>query len=306
MEGAAPALMILAAMILAAGAARYSQSRREVPPEMAMVVEPASEEDVHEPEVEWEEPAEEDAEVSPAEVRIEVNIPATEMTLLEGETELFRRRVAIGSGVYPTPPLTSFISRIEWNPWWYPPPYSDWAKDDKPTPPGPGNPLGLVKIPLSGDILFHGTNKEWTVGRPASHGCMRMKNSEVTALAWYLQSNFSDHSDPELRDKYKRNRGTTYVVRLNTRIPVRLVYRPVVARNGFLVFYPDHYNRMWGRKKAGVLGALLNHGVDISVIDDAKIESIAKSWPSRGTKIFVRDIILDSSPASLLDAPVCE
>ena len=305
-ESAAPALMIFAAMIFAACAAFYARGFNAVPPDMLVVEEPAEADAGEEPMFESGEPAEEEPSVSSPSVFIEVNIPATEMTVFENGVPLFRRRVAIGSGVYPTPALTSVVRRVEWNPWWYPPPYAEWAKNDKPTPPGPGNPLGLVKIPLSGDILFHGTNKEWTVGTPASHGCMRMMNRDATALAWYLQSLFSDKTDPALRETYRKNRSTTYTVHLNAHVPVELVYRPVVARNGSLFFYPDHYNRMGGRRKAGVLGAMLKHGMDIAIVDDDKLEAIVKNWPPRGTRVDLRDIMINAPAVSLLDAPSCE
>ena len=243
---------------------------------------------------------------APPRVAIEVNIPATEMIVYENDVPVYRRRVAIGSGVYPTPALAGAVKKIEWNPWWYPPPYADWAKNAKPTPPGPDNPLGLVKIPLSGDILFHGTNKEWTVGTPASHGCMRMKNIEVTAIAWYLQRHFSVQNDPALRETYRRNRGTTYAVKIDPPVPAEIVYRPVESMNGSLFFYPDHYNRLGGRRKAGILGALLRRGLDITMLDDAKVEALAKDWPSRGTEVAVRDLMLEAPPLSVLGAPECE
>ncbi|MGJ8723455.1 MAG: L,D-transpeptidase [Roseibacillus sp.] len=31
-------------------------------------------------------------------------------------------------------------------------------------------------------IYFHGTNQEALIGAPASHGCIRLKNSDITAL----------------------------------------------------------------------------------------------------------------------------
>ncbi len=239
------------------------------------------------------------------EVEIEVNIPATEMTLFEGGAPLFRRRVAIGQGVYPTPEQESAIKRIEWNPWWFPPPEASWAKGAKPTPPGPGNPLGLVKMPLSSEILFHGTNKDWSVGRPASHGCMRMHNSDVSELAWYLQERFSEKRDPALRELYAKNRGTTYRVELTTQIPVRLFYRPVMARNDVLTFYPDHYNRVAGRKKAAIITELIRAGFDISNMDDAVVDGLATSWPT-GTQVPIERIVMERHPPELHEAASCE
>lgn len=211
-------------------------------------------------------------------VFILVNIPATELTLYEDGVPLFRRSIAIGRGIYPTPQQVSEIKRIEWNPWWYPPD-APWAKNDKPTPPGPRNPLGVVKLPLSQEILFHGTNAPSSVGRPASHGCMRMLNRDVRELAWYLQERFSEKRDPALLEEYRKYRWKTFTVHLDRPVPVELVYRPVSARDGLLSFHNDHYGRVAGRRKAAIITELLRAGYEIDGMDDKKIESLARDWP---------------------------
>jgi L,D-transpeptidase ErfK/SrfK len=51
-------------------------------------------------------------------------------------------------------------------------------------PPGPDNPLGVYKMNLSlPGYLIHGTNKEYGIGLRVSHGCFRMDNEHVVALA---------------------------------------------------------------------------------------------------------------------------
>lgn len=240
-----------------------------------------------------------------SDINIEVNIPATELTLYKDGMPLFRRRVAIGRGVYPTPTQESFITRIEWNPWWYPPPDAAWAKDAKPTPPGPDNPLGLVKMPLSDEILIHGTNNIYSVGEPASHGCMRMRNKEVTALAWYLQSNLSEKNDPTLKELYHANKHTTYVVKLGTHVPVKLIYKPVVVRDDVLVFYPDYYNRLPRNRKNVIIRALLDVGIDLEFVDDAVLDGIIAHWPPRATRVPVENILRNRQVPSLLDLPDC-
>ncbi len=240
----------------------------------------------------------------PPNIEIVVNIPATEMALFEDGVELFRRRIAIGRGIYPTPEQESTIRRIEWNPWWYPPP-SGWARNDKPTPPGPGNPLGVAKMALGDAILFHGTNKAWTVGRAASHGCMRMNNDEVEAIAWYLQRTFSDENDPKLLQTYRSNRRRTHKVRLHTPVPVRLVYRPVELRADELLFFPDHYNRYGGRRKAAIIAELMRGGIAIEQLDDDLITRLAQDWPERDTAIPVRALMRGARLPSLLSAPEC-
>ncbi len=50
-------------------------------------------------------------------------------------------------------------------------------------PPGPDNPLGSHALRLSiGDVLIHGTNKPWGVGRRVSHGCIRLYPEDIPKL----------------------------------------------------------------------------------------------------------------------------
>ena len=83
--------------------------------------------------------------------------------------------VATGQPSYPTPVGNFEIVTMQRNPWWYPPPDSEWAKDQKPVPPGPTNPLGTRWMGLSAPLVgIHGTPNAWSIGYSASHGCIRM------------------------------------------------------------------------------------------------------------------------------------
>ena len=90
--------------------------------------------------------------------------------------------VATGEARYPTP-LGKFEIIVKWrNPWWYPP-QSDWAKDAKPIPPGPGNPLGTRWMGISSPAVgIHGTPDPASIGYSVSHGCIRMRIPEVEWL----------------------------------------------------------------------------------------------------------------------------
>ncbi|MGH3104347.1 MAG: L,D-transpeptidase family protein [Gaiellaceae bacterium] len=89
--------------------------------------------------------------------------------------------VATGQQRYPTP-LGRFSIVVKWrNPWWYPPD-SDWAKDEKPIPPGPGNPLGTRWMGISAPgVGIHGTPDPGSIGYSVSHGCIRM---EIPHAEW--------------------------------------------------------------------------------------------------------------------------
>jgi lipoprotein-anchoring transpeptidase ErfK/SrfK len=96
------------------------------------------------------------------------------LTLYHRTHEVRQFRVATGQAIYPTP-LGRFEIVVMWkNPWWYPP-NDPWAAGEKPTPPGPGNPLGTRWMGLSSPgVGIHGTPESGSIGYSESHGCIRM------------------------------------------------------------------------------------------------------------------------------------
>jgi len=96
------------------------------------------------------------------------------LTLYRGTREERQFRVATGQAIYPTP-LGRFQIIVKWkNPWWYPP-NDAWAAGEKPTPPGPNNPLGTRWMGLdSPGVGIHGTPESGSIGYSESHGCIRM------------------------------------------------------------------------------------------------------------------------------------
>ena len=96
------------------------------------------------------------------------------LTLYRRTTFVRRFHVATGQAIYPTP-LGRFNIVVKWkDPWWYPP-NDPWAAGEKPTPPGPGNPLGTRWMGLSSPgVGIHGTPESGSIGYSESHGCIRM------------------------------------------------------------------------------------------------------------------------------------
>jgi lipoprotein-anchoring transpeptidase ErfK/SrfK len=71
------------------------------------------------------------------------------------------------------------------NPTWYNPALDSWGAGlPAVVPGGPGNPMGTraLYITAPGLIRIHGNGAPDTIGRYASHGCIRMYNSEVEQL----------------------------------------------------------------------------------------------------------------------------
>jgi len=109
------------------------------------------------------------------------------LTLYDGAARVRDFTVATGAAQYPTPLGDYEIVVMERDPTWNPPD-SDWAKDAKPIPPGPGNPLGTRWMGISAPAVgIHGTPDAASLGYSASHGCIRMAIPEAEWLFEHVE-----------------------------------------------------------------------------------------------------------------------
>jgi lipoprotein-anchoring transpeptidase ErfK/SrfK len=105
------------------------------------------------------------------------------LTLFDGRQAVRTFRIATGTAEYPTPLGIYSIATKQRDPWWIPPPNSDWARGKKPIPPGPGNPLGTRWMGTTAPLVgIHGTPDAASIGYSASHGCIRMRVPDAEAL----------------------------------------------------------------------------------------------------------------------------
>lgn len=200
-----------------------------------------------------------------ATVSLRINIPATTLEIFKDGNYVRSYPVSVGAPAYKSPVMKNQLTQLVWNPSWIPPPDSPWAAGLKPEPPGPKNPLGPVKMPLEQGIRIHGTNKDSSIGRAASHGCFRMHNKDAAELAWYIQENVSDKIDLSYRETYAKNRYRTHVVTLSAPVTVDIVYEPVEVIGKTLAIHPDLYG--WGgTRKDKIVAAASLHGIQESDI----------------------------------------
>ena len=131
--------------------------------------------------------------------------------------------VAIGKPKHPTPRGSFAARRIVWNPRWVPP-NERWARNKAARAPGdPRNPMGRVKIFFSDpDYYIHGTRDVDSLGEAESHGCVRMRNSEVIALAKRVMANGGARRDPSWFRRVLNRVTSTQEVRLSEPVAVRV------------------------------------------------------------------------------------
>ena len=83
--------------------------------------------------------------------------------------------VAVGKPSTPSPAGTFTIARRVTNP--------TYSHNGKVVPPGPGNPVGTRWMGLSiHGYGIHGTNEPKSIGKAASHGCIRMAKADLEEL----------------------------------------------------------------------------------------------------------------------------
>ena len=107
--------------------------------------------------------------------RIVVSIPDRKLALLEGDRVVKIYKVAVGAAVSPSPNGEFRIAQRLENPTYY--------KPGVVIGPGKDNPLGPRWIGL--DVKgfgIHGTNRPDSIGKNASHGCVRLRNHDIEDL----------------------------------------------------------------------------------------------------------------------------
>lgn len=120
--------------------------------------------------------------VSPEEttVKLVVRLSARQLEVYEQGKRVKQYDVAIGKDDWQTPVGEFEIIQMQQQPAWQHPITKAVIE------PGPDNPLGSHWVGFwqegESQIGFHGTNQAELVGQAVSHGCVRMRNSDIQDL----------------------------------------------------------------------------------------------------------------------------
>jgi lipoprotein-anchoring transpeptidase ErfK/SrfK len=107
--------------------------------------------------------------------RLVISIPDRKIALIEDGRVVKVYPVAVGKPGTPSPRGSFEIASHVQRPTWYQP--------GKVVGPGPANPLGTRWMGLGfKGYGIHGTNMPLSIGKAASHGCIRMRNHDVEEL----------------------------------------------------------------------------------------------------------------------------
>lgn len=116
---------------------------------------------------------------------IVVNLAASRLYYFKSPSDVMTFPIASGKDGWETPVAATKIVEKRLHPTWTIPEDIRAENPDLPEsiPPGPDNPLGnyALALGLSG-IMIHGTNSPASIGKHASHGCIRMYPEDIESL----------------------------------------------------------------------------------------------------------------------------
>ena len=233
-------------------------------------------------------PAKPKREIVP-DVEVVVNIPSGRLELMAGDSVVKSYPVSVGSARYATPVGGYLLATVIWNPWWNPPPGSGWARNRKPEPPGPRNPMGRVKLHMDELIYIHGTTSEGRLGAPASHGCIRMSNADVVDLAKRLHRIAAPNVDSaELERLARPGKNERHTVMARS-IRMRVTYQVARLRGGRLHVYPNVYGRDV-EFAAAVKRELAGAGMDTAQVPSLAMARLRQGAARGGASFALADI----------------
>jgi murein L,D-transpeptidase YcbB/YkuD len=170
------------------------------------------------------------------------------------------------------------------------PPPSPWAKSETTQPPGPRNNMGRVKLRFGPTLYLHGTPYTSSIGRAASHGCVRMRNADAIELAQLVHSVAGPQLEATLLDSLIRDTTATRLVQLDCPISLSVRYDVVEVRDSVLVVHPDLYRR-GVNVRSTALAALDARGYQEQEIDLERLDRFLQERKHSGDRINLRALL---------------
>lgn len=228
-----------------------------------------------------------------ADLRLVLNIPASRLDVFEKGVRTRSYAVSAGRREFATPPGRYRISSLIWNPWWHPP-KSEWARGEKPTPPGPNNPMGRIKINFASLLYIHGTPYEEDLGIPASHGCIRIGDRDLQELALLIHRYRTPRVDPKVFATLRANPTMTRNFHVKP-VQFDVVYRLVEVVDNKLIIHPDVYRKAGADLRKELLATLKNEGITVSEKFEERLGALSKKRNATRLTIALDSLIAASA-----------
>jgi murein L,D-transpeptidase YcbB/YkuD len=238
-----------------------------------------------------------------SELELVLNVAGNRLDVYENGERTHTYKVSVGMRGYETPSGEYRIRDITWNPWWHPP-NSSWARGRKPEPPGAKNPMGRVKMNFAPLLYIHGTPDYQSLGEPASRGCVRMRNSDAIELAQIVHRYGTPKLDHNVLGKLIDSPSQTRRYQLAQRVRLIAHYRVAGVYDGFLIIYPDPYERVGEQLRDEVETVLKENGVEPRRVNQERLDRLLRKGGSTRVAMSLDSLVAvdDAHPSAPQDA----
>lgn len=228
-------------------------------------------------------------------LRLVLNLAARRLYVYENGKRTRKYVVSVGKPGHRTPTGRFRISHVIWNPWWRPP-QSEWARGKKPTPPGPRNPMGRVKMYFRDLYYIHGTPETSTLGQPVSHGCVRMYNKDAIALARLIVSYGAPKVSKAEIDRLVANSKATKTIWLQRTVPLQVISSAASVEEGQLEIDGSADALAEGVIWEDAVQALEEAGFDIVDLDRERLLSAVRRGAEGPVSISLAELRSSGEP----------
>lgn len=226
-----------------------------------------------------------------ASMKLVLNTSARRLHVYKDGERVKTYTVSVGKPGHRTPSGSYSISRIIWNPWWHPP-NREWARGEKPTPPGPSNPMGRVKMYFREMYYIHGTPSTGSLGQAVSHGCVRMSNSDAMELATMIHEYGSPNLSSSELSALKSNSSRTREIRLQRSVPFEVVSSSADVIDGRLEIYASNGDFSNGLVREQAIQALRAAGFDLDTLDHSRLRHLVELGQRRSLSVPLAELSL--------------
>ena len=226
-------------------------------------------------------------------LRLALNIPAFRLDVFERGALTRTYGVAPGMPSFRTPVGAFRIDHVVWNPSWIPP-NSEWARDERPQPPGWANPVGRVKMHVTDLVFLHGSPHDRSIGTAASHACIRMHNSDAIALARLVVAYGAPDVAPSTLDSLVADTARTRTMQMALTVPFHVRYELAEVRDDTLFLYRDVYGFAGKRVptvRSSALGALSRAGVDTLALRGDRLRTLIRRAARATSKLPLDSLV---------------
>jgi murein L,D-transpeptidase YcbB/YkuD len=234
-----------------------------------------------------------------SDLRLVLNVPAYRLDVMSQGGVSRSIPVAVGQPKYRTPIGHYRIDYAVWNPWWIPP-ESDWARKERPQAPGWSNPVGRVKLHVTGLVFLHGTPLENSLGSAASHACVRMANADAIELARLIHSRAGPALPTALIDELVADTSRTRTIVLSRAVPVDIDYSLTEVQGEELVLFLDVYRYAGSRVpdvETQAMRALRAARGESAVIDVARLRTLIRASRRATVRLPLDSLIAPEAPS---------